>query len=203
MKNVTSIVHPKFGEITTVMIKGEPWFVAKNVCDALGIIKYRDAVARLDEDEKGGTVVVDTLGGKQAMTAVNESGLYNLIFQSRKPEARLFRKWVTAEVLPSIRKNGYYVSGNAAADRKALRLQRKQMLKEMQKYLVAEDIMKCSKRLDLDDLYVKEVLRGESDNNNVMADLQERAIANRKKWFDAYSEERIEEVIKILTGDME
>ena len=202
MKNVTSIVHPKFGEITTVMIKGEPWFMAKSVCDALELSEVSNIVKRLDDDEKLRRTVFVSGQGRE-MWFVNESGLYNLIFQSRKPEARLFRKWVTAEVLPSIRKNGYYVTGNAAADRKALRLQRKQMLKEMQKYLVAEDIMKCSKRLDLDDLYVKEVLRGESDNNNVMADLQERAIANRKKWFDAYSEERIEEVIKILTGDVE
>lgn len=89
---------------------GEPWFVAKDVCVALGIEKYRDALGRLDDDEKGCPVTVDTLGGPQKMSAVNESGLYNLIFQSRKPEAKKFRKWVTSEVLPSIRKTGSYVA---------------------------------------------------------------------------------------------
>lgn len=96
--------------IRTEVIKGEPWFVAKDVCDALDINKYRDALGRLEDDEKGCPVVVDTLGGRQEMTAINESGLYNLIFQSRKPEARAFRRWVTNTVLPSIRRTGSYSS---------------------------------------------------------------------------------------------
>lgn len=93
--------------IRVQLINCEPWFVAKDVCQVLGIEKYRDAVSRLDEDERE-SVLVDTLGGIQKMTAVSESGLYSLIFQSRKAEARKFRKWVTSEVLPSIRKKGYY-----------------------------------------------------------------------------------------------
>ncbi|MGP1464179.1 MAG: BRO-N domain-containing protein [Prevotella koreensis] len=93
--------------IRVQVINDEPWFVAKDVCQVLGIEKHRDAISRLDEDERG-SVLVDTLGGKQQFTAANESGLYHLIFQSRKPEAKKFRKWVTAEVLPSIRKTGRY-----------------------------------------------------------------------------------------------
>ncbi|MDE7466687.1 MAG: hypothetical protein K2M59_09775 [Muribaculaceae bacterium] len=93
--------------IRVQIVDGEPWFVAKDVCQVLGIEKYRDAVSRLDEDERE-SVLVDTLGGTQKMSAVGESGLYSLIFQSRKPEAKKFRKWVTGEVLPSIRKKGYY-----------------------------------------------------------------------------------------------
>lgn len=88
---------------------GEPWFVAADVCRVLDIKNSRDAVADLDDDEKG-VVNTDTLGGKQEMRVINESGLYNLIFRSRKPEAKKFRKWVTAEVLPSIRKTGMYVA---------------------------------------------------------------------------------------------
>ena len=99
--------NPSNTPIRVQVINQEPWFVAKDVCDALTIEKHRDAVSRLDDDERG-SVVVDTLGGKQAVAAVNESGLYNLIFQSRKPEAKVFRKWVTGEVLPSIRKTGSY-----------------------------------------------------------------------------------------------
>lgn len=101
--------------IRVQLINGEPWFVAKDICEVLGIEKYRDAVSRLDEDERE-SVLVDTLGGMQKMAAVSESGLYSLIFQSRKPEARKFRKWVTNEVLPSIRKKGYYGTKKPSAE---------------------------------------------------------------------------------------
>lgn len=93
--------------IRVQVINNEPWFVAKDVCEVLGISKYRDAIAKLDDDE-GRPVEVDTLGGIQKMAGINESGLYALVLQSRKPEAKSFRKWVTSEVLPSIRKKGYY-----------------------------------------------------------------------------------------------
>jgi len=86
---------------------GEPWFVAADVCEVLGIKDASDAVERLDEDEKG-KVSNGTLGGKQEMLAVNEFGLYNLIRGSRKPAAKRFNRWVNHEVLPSIRKTGRY-----------------------------------------------------------------------------------------------
>ena len=93
-----------------------PWFVAKDVCNALTINNHNDAISRLDDDEKG-VATIDTLGGKQSMSIINESGLYNLIFQSRKPEAKAFRKWVTSEVLPSIRRTGRYaLAGHGCAD---------------------------------------------------------------------------------------
>lgn len=86
---------------------GEPWFVHNDVCRVLELRNPRDAAARLDDDEKGvGTT--DTLGGPQEQIIINESGLYSLIFTSRKPEAKKFKKWVTSEVLPSIRKTGGY-----------------------------------------------------------------------------------------------
>lgn len=94
--------------VRVIDIDGEPWFVAADVCRILDIKNSRDAVADLDDDEKG-VANTDTLGGRQEMRIINESGLYNLIFRSRKPEAKKFRKWVTAEVLPSIRKTGMYV----------------------------------------------------------------------------------------------
>lgn len=86
---------------------GEPWVFLIDVCRIVGIKNSRDAAARLDEDEKG-VVTTDTLGGPQVFAIVNESGLYSLILTSRKPEAKRFKKWVTAEVLPSIRKTGSY-----------------------------------------------------------------------------------------------
>lgn len=87
---------------------GNPWFIAKDVCFVLELGKYRDAISSLDDDEKGCPVVVDTLGGKQEMATISESGLYSLIFRSRKEEAKKFRKWITAEVLPALRKTGAY-----------------------------------------------------------------------------------------------
>ena len=113
-------MHRDFGltqrmPVRAQIIAGEPWFVAKDVCRILEIAKYRDAVARLDDDERE-SVLMDTLGGTQQMVAVNESGLYHLIFQSRKPEARKFRKWVTSEVLPSIRRKGFYIAGKTSGD---------------------------------------------------------------------------------------
>ena len=99
-------------EVRTVVRDGEPWFVAKDICDILDISQYRDAISTLDEDERA-SVVVDTLGGPQNMSAVNESGLYTLVFKSRKPEAKAFRKWVTSEVLPAIRKTGQYKAATA------------------------------------------------------------------------------------------
>lgn len=93
--------------VRTVERDGEPWFVLKDVCDVLGISKYRDVSERLDADERE-PVKVDTPGGPQMMTAVNESGLYNVILRSDKPEAKPFRKWVTSEVIPTLRKHGSY-----------------------------------------------------------------------------------------------
>ena len=94
--------------IRVQLIKGEPWFVAKDVCDVLEHSNHKMAVKSLDEDEVSTVYLTDSLGRKQETKIVSESGLYALIFQSRKPEAKKFRKWVTAEVLPAIRKKGYY-----------------------------------------------------------------------------------------------
>ena len=105
-------------QIRTTVIDGEPWFVAKDVCDVLGIQNIRQNVKSLDDDEK--MTVSKTYGhsgqrgGAQFMTLVNEPGMYKLIFRSKKPEAKDFTRWVTHEVLPSIRKSGMYMSDQAA-----------------------------------------------------------------------------------------
>lgn len=104
--------NDKFGNVRVVQVDGEPWFVAADVCRALEISNSRDAVARLDDDEKG-VGSTDTLGGKQGMQIINEPGLYTLVLGSRKPEAKAFKRWVTHEVLPSIRKHGAYLTDNA------------------------------------------------------------------------------------------
>ena len=199
-KGLAVISSPEFGEIRSTVVDGEPLFVAKDVCEVLELSKYRDAVARLDDDERGRPVIVDTLSGKQSMATVNESGLYALIFQSRKPEAKVFRKWVTKEVLPNIRKHGFYMTPEVAMSASNVKRVRKQMLEQMRKFLIEDDIRKCCKRLGTSDMYVREVLRGGCDNNDVMAYLQQCAIANREKWFDAYGHGRMMEVLNALTG---
>ncbi|WMW64408.1 Bro-N domain-containing protein [Nitratidesulfovibrio liaohensis] len=85
-----------------------PWFVAKDVCRVLDIANHNDALSSLDDDEKDGVGITDPMGRQQTVRTVSESGLYSLVFRSRKPEARRFRKWVTADVLPSLRRTGRY-----------------------------------------------------------------------------------------------
>ena len=108
MENELSVFNnDQFGSIRVIEKDGEPWFVAKDIAMVLDFCNTNDATRCLEEDEKGAHNV-RTLGGMQEMTAINESGLYHLILVSRKPEAKKFRKWVTEEVLPSIRKTGSY-----------------------------------------------------------------------------------------------
>ena len=95
--------------VRTIAKEGQAWFVAKDVCEILEHSNHRMAVANLDDDEKG-VSIVDTPGGPQETTIISESGLYVLIFTSRKPEAKRFRKWVTSQVLPAIRQTGRYGS---------------------------------------------------------------------------------------------
>lgn len=97
-------------EVRTVEQNGEPWFVLKDVCEVLGIGTPAKVAERLDEDEKGMSQI-HTPGGLQNVSIISESGLYNVILRSDKPEAKPFRKWVTSEVLPSIRKTGGYIAG--------------------------------------------------------------------------------------------
>lgn len=92
---------------------GEPWFVAKDVCAALGLSQVSRAVSNLDEDEVTTSKVTDNLGRIQKTNIVSEGGLYSLIFHSRKPEAHAFKRWVTHEVLPSIRQDGGYIAAGA------------------------------------------------------------------------------------------
>jgi anti-repressor protein len=96
-----------------VLVEGEPWWVAADVCNVLEI--GTEQTRRLDNDEKG-LHLTQTLGGNQEMVIVNEAGLYNLILGSRKPEARAFKRWITHEVLPAIRKTGVYVTPQRAEE---------------------------------------------------------------------------------------
>lgn len=115
MNDVTIFRKDEFGAVRAVTLEGEPWFVAADVCRALGLGNSSMAVSKLDEDEKG-ISLIDTLGGEQKLGIVNESGLYALVLSSRKPEAKAFKRWITHEVIPSIRKTGGYIAGQETMD---------------------------------------------------------------------------------------
>lgn len=110
MNELKTFQNPKFGTIRTTTINGEPWFVAADVCKALDIDNSRQALARLDEDEKNTVILNDGNRGNPNTAIVNEPGLYALVLGSRKPEAKAFKRWITHEVIPTIRKHGAYMT---------------------------------------------------------------------------------------------
>ena len=111
MNDMKLFENSEFGAVRVVDVNGEPWFVARDVCECLELGNPRTSIALLDEDEKG-VHTMDTPGGAQEMSIVSEAGLYSLILRSRKPEAKAFKRWITHEVLPSIRKTGGYGQWN-------------------------------------------------------------------------------------------
>ena len=108
MNELEIFKNEEFGEIRTVLIENEPWFVGKDVAFALGYSNPRDAISKHVDVEDKGVAKRDTLGGSQDLTVINESGLYSLILSSKLPTAKKFKRWVTSEVLPTIRKTGHY-----------------------------------------------------------------------------------------------
>ena len=149
MNEITIFEKQEFGKIRCVTLNNQPWFVGKDVADILGYGNSRDALAKhVDEDDKG-VAKCDTLGGTQNLVVINESGLYSLILSSKLPNAKRFKHWVTAEVLPSIRKHGLYATDELLSDpefairvftalkeeraqRKALELKNAEMLPKVQ-----------------------------------------------------------------------
>ncbi|MGI5085519.1 phage antirepressor [Treponema putidum] len=107
MNDIQVFNNSEFGEVRTVLIGDDVWFIAKDICDILGLSDVSRSVEKLEDDEKLIRKIFVS-GQNRDILIINESGLYTLIIRSNKPEARQFRKWVTAEVLPSIRKHGLY-----------------------------------------------------------------------------------------------
>lgn len=120
----------EFGEIRTVTIDNEPWFVGKDVAEALGYAKARNAIAsHVEQDDKKDAPIQGDLGGVQQMTIINESGLYALIFGGKLESAKRFKRWVTSEVLPTIRKTGQYQMPNMSAELKAIIMHDEKIIK--------------------------------------------------------------------------
>ena len=114
MNELKIFENPVFGQVRIVECDGEPWFVGKDVAQALG---YKDTInalkSHVDPEDKQGGWQITTPGGTQEMTIINESGLYSLVLSSKLPTAKAFKRWITSEVIPSIRKNGGYIAGQA------------------------------------------------------------------------------------------
>ena len=119
MSNI-QIFKYQTNEVRTVEMDGEPWFVLKDVCEVLGLTTPARVAERLDEDEVSLTHLTDSMGRQQSTTIINESGLYHVILRSDKPEAKPFRKWVTSEVLPSIRRTGSYMMPKLSKELQAI-----------------------------------------------------------------------------------
>nr|DAP35714.1 MAG TPA: repressor domain protein [Caudoviricetes sp.] len=109
-ENKIQVWNYESSEIRTIQANGEPWFVGKDVATVLGYSNPRDAINKRVDDEDKGVAKCDTLGGIQDLTIINESGLYSLVLSSKLPNAKKFKRWVTNEVLPSIRKHGAYMT---------------------------------------------------------------------------------------------
>lgn len=113
MNNIQLFNNPEFGQIRTITDNDGIYFVGKDVAQALGYSNQRDALARHVDDEDKGVVKRDTPGGVQDVTTINESGLYSLVLSSKLPSAKRFKRWVTSEVLPALRRQGGYMLANA------------------------------------------------------------------------------------------
>lgn len=118
MNELQIFKNPEFGQIRSLMIEGEPWFVGKDIASSLGYRVPNKAVREKIDSEDKGVSEMDTPGGKQDLVIINESGLYSLILSSKLPNAKKFKRWVTSEVLPAIRKTGSYTVPAALPDRK-------------------------------------------------------------------------------------
>lgn len=112
MNDLQIFENPEFGQVRTVEIAGQPWLVGKDVAAALGYKNTKDALERhVDDEDKrqnDGVVIHDSIGREQHPVIINESGLYSLVLSSKLPKAKAFKRWVTSEVLPALRKNGVY-----------------------------------------------------------------------------------------------
>lgn len=177
--------------IRTRNIDNEPWFVAKDVCDALGLANSRKATTSLDDDEKRVSPVV-TPSGEQLMTIINESGLYNLIFQSRKPEARAFRKWVTSEVLPAIRRTGQYgIKGEAECRREQQQRKRlpvpkyrpyfEEWKQRVRPYISLDELESAAEELGVTLSHVRKVYAGTTMSERITREITGYAKYNRKR----------------------
>ena len=171
-------------------ISNQPWFIAKDVCTALELSEVSNTVKRLDDDEKLARIVFVSGQGRE-MWFINESGLYNLIFQSRKPNARAFRKWVTNEVLPKIRQTGQYrIEGEAECMREQQQHKRLPLPKyrpffeewkqRVKPYISQDELEDVAAAMGVGISHVRKVYAGTAVSARVVREITDEAKNNRK-----------------------
>lgn len=161
MNDIKVFDSPEFGTIRTIEMDGEPWFVGKDVAVALGYSNSRKALADHVDDEDKGVTKCDTLGGAQDLAVINESGLYSLVLSSKLPTAKKFKRWVTNEVIPSIRKHGGYMAGQEElTDAELLAnamLVANRVIEDRERQI--KELMEENKELEEDANYTRTILR--------------------------------------------
>ena len=183
MNELQIFSNPEFGQIRTVEIEGEPWLVGKDVAEALGYTNPRKALAdHVDEEDKGVTKCY-TPGGEQEMTIINESGLYSLVLSSKLPGAKRFRRWVTSEVLPTLRRQGTYTMQAPKSAMELLRLQSKAMFELDERVNALED--KLENQMTIDHGQQRQLQRAVGDRvmERVATVIPARMVRERKPYF--------------------
>jgi len=177
MNNLPQIFDFQNSQVRVIIQNGEPWFVTKDVCEVLEISNSRDVSTRLEHDEKD-VVLIDTLGGPQEMSVVNEYGLYSLVLGSRKPEAKTFKRWITHEVIPQIRKTGSYVAPSCIED---LIIMQAQAMKDLRQE-------------------VSETKLQVAENTQQVQAIKEALLPNDKEWRKSINE-KLNQVAKACDAD--
>ena len=205
--------HPRFGNVRIVIEKGETFFVGKDLCEAFGDRHYLRTMSKLDEDEKGMTHIA-TPGGRQEMTVVNESGLYHLLFMFEPQKGtnrtiaserilflKTFRKWVTSEVLPSIRKYGFYSTNQRKMDNAVKRAElraKKMLFKEIEHRISPTDKKLIAKQCLATEYTVQRVLNVEKEDVYMATLLYNRAMGNKELYSEFYTAKGAEGLLKLL-----
>ena len=196
------LIHQQFGTIRIVENGGQYWFCAKDICDALKLDNVSMALQKLDDDEKD-IKNFDTPGGPQEMLVVNESGLYALILRSNKPQARAFRKWVTNEVLPSLRRTGKYeIKPPRQIERENERAYNG-LLKELRKDMRFSDVSILARRSRIDEEAISRVLNGHSSNAVILNEIIVYVL--KKKGLERLYQTStgIDKVMRLLQGQLD
>lgn len=198
MSNI--LQHPSFGQIRIRKVKNDFVYCAKDLCDVLELTHTTNALASLDQDETM-TVKILHASKMREMLFVTESGLYALILRSRKPEARKFRKWITSEVLPALRKYGVYSTDQTVLDRAAKRLDEKKvqsMLDEVSNHLTYTDRRLVAKQCRTTESEINSVLNGYKEDPYLLTVLYSRATGNKILSDQLYTGEGAEKLLNAL-----
>lgn len=165
MNDLQIFSNPEFGQVRTVEIDGQPWLVGKDVAVALGYKNPQRAIRDHVEDEDKGMTKTVTPSGEQEMLIINESGLYSLILSSKMPKAKAFKRWVTGEVLPALRKNGVYETVKAQQHIEQLEATNDRLTMAIQSVSQAKD--QLAEIIDMRDQFIK--IRDKSKSRFVQA----------------------------------